>query len=41
MTNSKPVTKKIIINGKKDKINQIEPAEKILQTKPIRIFISI
>lgn len=35
------MTQNIIANGKKDKISHIEPAEKILQTKPIKIFIRI
>lgn len=41
ITNSKPVTQNIIANGKKDKMSHIEPAEKILHTKPIKIFIKI
>mgnify|MGYP007009408773 CR=1 FL=1 len=41
ITNSKPVTQKIIAKGTKDKINHIDPAENILQTNPIKIFINI
>jgi len=41
MTNSNPVTQKMIPKGKKDRISQIEPDEKMLHTNPIKIFIKI